>query len=89
MTAKRRYEYTTEATLGPVQETISYGYDTTWKDKLISLSNGVVTQNISYDAIGNPTSDGAWNYVWENGRQLKQMYKSGTTVTFAYNHHGL
>ena len=81
---KKRYEYTT-GTLGTPQQTINYGYDTTWKDKLISY-NGAT---ISYDAIGNPTSDGTWSYVWENGRQLKQMYKSDTTVNFAYNHDGL
>ena len=66
-------------------QTITYGYDTTWKDKLVSCNGATIT----YDAIGNPLSDGTWTYVWENGRQLKQMSTSGTTVSFQYNHEGL
>ena len=81
---KKRYAYTTGA-LGTVLQTISYGYDTTWKDKLVSYNGASIT----YDAIGNPLNDGTWTYVWENGRQLKQMSKSGTTASFQYNHDGL
>ncbi|MBQ6060180.1 MAG: RHS repeat-associated core domain-containing protein, partial [Clostridia bacterium] len=43
----------------------------------------------TYDVIGNPTNDTTWTYTWENGRQLKQMSKSGTTATFLYNADGL
>ena len=81
---KKRYAYTV-STLGPVLQTITYGYDTTWKDKLVSYDGAAIT----YDAIGNPLNDGTWTYVWENGRQLKQMSKAGTTATFDYNHDGL
>ena len=81
---KKRYAYTI-GTLGPVLQTITYGYDTTWKDKLVSYNGATIT----YDAIGNPLSDGTWTYVWENGRQLKQMSTSGTAVSFQYNHEGL
>ena len=28
---------------------------------------------ITYDAIGNPLSDGTWTYTWEQGRQLARM----------------
>ena len=44
---------------------------------------------ISYDAIGNPTSDGTWTYTWAKGRQLQKMTKSGETATFTYNADGL
>ena len=81
---KKRYAYTT-GTLGTVLQTISYGYDTTWKDKMVSY-NG---QAITYDAIGNPLTDGTWTYTWENGRQLKQMTSADKAVTFDYNHEGL
>ena len=45
--------------------------------------------SITYDAIGNPLSDGTWTYTWEKGRQLKQMSKSGTTIQFKYDHNGI
>ena len=91
---KKRYNYTTD-TLGQEQETVVYSYDTTWKDKLIGY-NGIT---IEYDAIGNPTKVGTkngevwgsdtWTYIWEKGRQLKQMSKTGTTASFVYNADGL
>ena len=81
---KKRYAYTT-GELGSVLETIAYEYDTVWKDKLVKYDGNAIT----YDAIGNPLTDGTWTYTWEKGRQLKQMTKSGTTATFLYNADGL
>lgn len=54
---------------------------------LIDNSNAVFT----YDAIGNPLSDGTWTYVWEKGRQLKSMHNANTGVTmgFKYNQNGI
>ena len=62
----------------------AYG-DANWKDKLTAI-NGAA---ISYDAIGNPLSDGTWTYTWAKGRQLQSMSKSGETVSFTYNEDGL
>ena len=71
---------------GEVQQTISYEYgDGNWKDKLTAF-NG---QAITYDAIGNPITDGTWTYTWENGRQLARMTSADTTADFAYNADGL
>ena len=81
---KKRYAYTT-GTVGTVKQTITYTYDTTWKDKLAKYNGTAIT----YDAIGNPLTDGTWTYTWEKGRQLKRMSKSGTTATFLYNADGL
>jgi len=83
--SKTAYAYTT-GTVGTAVKTDSYTYgDTNWKDKLTAY-NGTA---ISYDAIGNRTSDGTWTYTWAKGRQLQKMVKSGETVTFAYNADGL
>ena len=83
--SKVRYAYTT-GTLGTALQTIPYTYgDSNWKDKLTAY-NGTA---ISYDAIGNPLSDGTWTYTWGAGRQLRQMSKSGMTVQFKYGHNGL
>ena len=85
ITSKVRYAYTT-GTLGTALETIPYSYtDSNWKDKLTAY-NG---QAITYDAIGNPLSDGTWTYSWQVGRQLAQMSKSGTTVQYQYDANGL
>lgn len=83
--SKVRYAYTTGA-LGTALETIPYAYgDANWKDKLTAYNGKAIT----YDAIGNPLTDGTWTYQWQAGRQLKQMTKSGTTIQFKYDHNGL
>ena len=98
--AKKRYAYTT-GTLGTALETVTYTYDTTWKDKLINY-NGIT---IEYDAIGNPTKAGTktgevwdpdtWHYTWARGRQLQVMYKGSfgqpgyDEIAFTYNPEGL
>ena len=83
--SKTAYAYTT-GTVGTAVKTDSYSYgDANWKDKLTAI-NGAA---ISYDAIGNPLSDGTWTYTWAKGRQLQSMSKSGKTVSFTYNEDGL
>ena len=82
---KKRYAYATGG-VGDVLQTISYTYgDSNWKDKLTAYDGTAIT----YDAIGNPLSDGTWTYTWEKGRQLKQMTNGTTTAAFAYNANGL
>ena len=83
--SKTAYAFTT-GTVGSAVKTDSYTYgDANWKDKLTAF-NGA---SISYDAIGNPTSDGTWSYIWEKGRQLQQISKVGEVVRFMYNEDGL
>ncbi len=85
ITAKKRYAFTT-GTLGSLLQTISYTYgDSNWKDKMTKY-NGTT---VSYDTIGNPTGDGTWSYTWQAGRQLASMSKSGTALSFSYDHNGL
>ena len=83
--SKTAYAFTT-GTVGSAVKTDSCTYgDANWKDKLTAF-NGA---SISYDAIGNPTSDGTWSYIWEKGRQLQQISKVGEVVRFVYNEDGL
>lgn len=89
--SKTAYAFTT-GTVGSVIKIDSYTYgDVNWKDKLTAF-NG---QAITYDAIGNPTTDGSWNYTWVNGRQLHCMHKGEfgepeyNAITFEYNENGL
>ena len=80
-----RYAYTT-GTPETVLETIPYLYgDANWKDKLTSYNGKPIT----YDAIGNPLTFDGWTYTWQVGRQLAGMSKTGTTLTFKYDHNGL
>lgn len=82
---KKEYAYTTEP-LGTSTRTIPYGYsDTNWKDKLTSFDGKAIT----YDAIGNPLSYDGWTYTWEEGRQLKSLAKTDTSLSFKYNSSGL
>ena len=62
----------------------SYSNDA-WRDQLTAVDGVAIT----YDAIGNPLSDGTWSYTWQNGRQLQKMQKQGETVEFVYNENGL
>lgn len=83
--SKFRYAYTT-GSLDAALESIPYTYgDSNWKDKLTAY-NG---RSFTYDAIGNPLSDGVWTYEWEAGRKLKAMNADGTALTFKYDHNGL
>ena len=65
--------------------TVNYTYgDANWPD-LLTAFNG---KSITYDAIGNPLSDGTWTYTWQHGRQLASMSKSGSSITYGYNADG-
>ena len=63
--------------------TYTYG-NTDWPD-LLTAFNG---KSITYDAIGNPLSDGTWTYAWQHGRQLASMSKTGSSITYGYNADG-
>ena len=42
-----------------------------------------------YSTIGNLTNNGTWTYTWHYGRQLAGMSRTGTSVSFQYDHNGL
>jgi RHS repeat-associated protein len=79
---KSEYAYTT-GTLGAPLATTDYKYgDSNWKDKLTSYNGKTIT----YDAIGNPLSYNGTTFVWEGGRQLKSVSKSGNVnLIFTYD----
>ena len=64
---------------------ITYGYDTVWKDKLTSYDGYTYT----YDAIGNPLIAGNREYTWQAGRQLSHLDANGTGIAYSYNSDGL
>ena len=86
------YPYTT-GELGQVQDSVAYTYgDSDWGDLLTAYDGSA----IDYDAIGNPTNDGIWEYVWKQGRQLVSMYAEDVggeandiTVDYTYNADGM
>ncbi len=88
ITSKKQYAFTT-GTLGTVQTTYNYAYNSTggWGDLLTSFAG----ESITYDEIGNPTSIGSYvDFVWE-GRKLVG-YANGDTgveVTYTYNDEGI
>ena len=62
-----------------------YAYDSTWKDKLISNGGYPLT----YDAIGNLSTYGGWEYTWEAGRRLKRQVQNSTVVEYEYDSSGM
>lgn len=93
--SKDEYDFTEDdlSELSPT-DTISYSYDSVWKDKLVNY-NG---ETITYDEIGNPLNyvkqdviDGsAYNgtLTW-NGRQLESVTIDGTIYRYSYDSDGL
>ena len=84
---KKTYAYTTGSLVNAtVTDTVTYSYDSTWKDKLTSFDGA----EIEYDNIGNPTTYRGASLTWEKGRQLKSIGVGNTTVlSFEYNSEGL
>ena len=82
---RERYLYTTGTPLTLIQtKTYTYG-DSQWGDLLTSYDGKAIT----YDAIGNPLSDGTWNYTWQHGRQLAAMTNGTVTWNYTYDANGL
>ena len=85
--SEKIYNYTLSASLGTAQQTIesTYGYLTTWKDRLSSYNGKTIT----YDAAGNPIKYGNTTYVW-SGKQLIEIQPGdGTKTQFSYDADGL
>ncbi len=93
--SKSEYEFTEETDLSALTptDTIAYGYDGTWKDKLVSFDGTA----ISYDSMGNPNnyvakaSGGgtiAGSLTW-NGRQLASVVVDDYRYEYSYDHNGL
>ena len=82
--SRTEYVYANGA-LGTCKGSTQYGYTNQWGD-LLTNYNG---EDISYDTIGNPLSDGTWSYTWEQGRQLARMSKSDANWTFHYDSNGM
>ena len=82
--SKNKYAFGVTSGTAAESKAFTYG-NSNWRDQLTAV-NGV---GITYDAIGNPTYDGTWTYIWQSGRQLGVMSKSGTYARFMYNENGL
>ncbi len=87
--SKRIYAYTTTDDLGVTRKRYLYYYDSTWKDKLTSIATSVnsveTTQEITYDAVGNPTNYMDNVLTWTMGRQLASFGSN----TYTYNEDGI
>lgn len=93
MLSRTAHPYTTGTPGTPVKSYI-YTYNTSdWRDQLTIINEqtaaGTITHALTWDTIGNLTNDGTWTYTWEHGKQLKQMTRTGETISFVYNEDGL
>ena len=80
---KKEYAYTTGA-LGTPTDTVSYTYDSTWKDKLVSYDGEAIT----YDEIGNPLSYRGYTMTWQ-GKRLQSLSGNNTTASYTYDEQGV
>ena len=85
---KCTYALTTAQNLPASPEATSvYAYDDVWRDKLVSVDGKAIT----YDAIGNPLTYGAWSMEWTQGKRLASMNSGdgGNTLMFTYDESGM
>ena len=85
---KCTYALTTAQNLPALPEASSmYAYDDIWRDKLVSVDGKAIT----YDAIGNPLTYGAWSMEWTQGKRLASMNSGdgGNTLVFTYDESGM
>lgn len=72
-----------------ILDTEIYSYmDGSWLDQLTSYNGATIT----YDEIGNPASynnGSAYNFAWENGRELSIVYHNGIVTRYEYGADGL
>ena len=80
---RKEYAYTTGA-LGAPTDTVSYTYDSAWKDKLVSYDGEAIT----YDEIGNPLSYRGYTMAWE-GKRLQSLSGNNTTASYTYDEQGV
>jgi RHS repeat-associated protein len=78
---------------GTPVESFEYSYDTTWKDKLLSIvkkENGVVvdTENFSYSSnfVGNPSQVGNKILTWK-GTSIASI--NGSNIEYSYNNQNI
>ena len=87
---QNKYEQVLDPTYGyptGTQHGNTYEYtDTSWKDKLTKVNGS----NISYDANGNPlTYRDGMSFEWENGRILKKINTSDSSIQMSYDSNGM
>ena len=82
--SKSEYPYTLSETLGTATSTITYGYDTQWKDLLTTVGNKTIT----YDNIGNPISYLGATLTWE-GRTLISYEDETNIIEYKYDENGM
>ncbi|MBQ3519336.1 MAG: DNRLRE domain-containing protein [Clostridia bacterium] len=82
---KTYYDYTTDE-IGTLKDTVTYTYDSVWKDKLLTYDGGTT---ITYDEIGNPLTYNGYTFTWQKGRQLASASGNGYTITYKYSADGL
>lgn len=78
---KTEYEYKTNNVI----KTITYTYDTTWKDLLLSYNGRAITT----DAIGNLLTYDGKTYSWRNGRELAGITAENKVISYMYNEEGI
>ena len=74
-------------------ETYSYTYDSDWSDLLLSVkdASNQAVRSYTYDAVGNPLSDGVYNYVWSGGRlkEVRGATDNELIASYTYDANGL
>ena len=84
ITQKTEYAFTT-GTPGTATDTITYTYDSVWKDRLASYDG----TDIEYDEIGNPWEYTHDRYLMWQGRELRYFDTDDGYVEYRYNQDGL
>lgn len=74
-------------------ESYTYVYDEDWTDLLLQVKdeNNQAVRNYTYDASGNPLSDGVYSYTWNGTRlqSVRELSDNSLVASFTYDEEGL
>lgn len=86
LTEMKEYAYTAAEDLTgfTAEDTVSYGYDGNWKDKLTVLDG----ETITCDEMEDPLSYRGKTLAWE-GRRLESLAEEELSVSYTYDSEGM
>jgi RHS repeat-associated protein len=90
ITLRLRHNYTRNNSPGTVKGWQEFEYaQSGWTDKLVSVTEGFTTKNLTYDANGNVLTYGNRSFTWSAGRNLAGVTEGTDSYSYTYDENGI
>ncbi|MBR2100794.1 MAG: hypothetical protein IJ927_05720 [Eubacterium sp.] len=90
ITLRLRHNYTRNNNPGTVKGWQEFEYaQSGWTDKLVSVTEGFTTKNLTYDANGNVLTYGNRSFTWSAGRNLAGVAEGTNSYSYTYDENGI